>query len=730
MKIHLSIGISVILILAPTVLILEMSEDSISAEVITDSAKYIPHPPIHIIGDFDFDQQATIEGWQGSGSSSSPYIIQNYDIDMTLGAIGVRIECTTVYFIIRNLLIENDFNDDGIYLVDAPNGIVEYCIITNGEYGIRVAYCYNTQLHNNSISHCDWNVFIDNSNLNIVNDNTILEGDYAITLDFSDNNEIARNSILESRTGIELGASDMSNIHNNTISSTKLNGVGIDLAGNFNNITSNNITTSWFCVFLRYAQNTTLLNNTFYNSGLTISSPTSEYYWNTLTINTSNTVNDKPIYYWTNVNNTAVPSGAGQIILYNCTFISINGQRLNNASSGIMMAKSSNVTISNSTFQDNKQYGIHLVESHFCLIVNNSCINSRGYGLMLAFSTHNVIDDYRIGYCDNGVYVWDSDNNTIVNVTTYNNRYAGLNFNWADDNIVTSGYFTYNNHTGLQISRSKRNEIFNCSISNNRFFGINFITSSSENFVYNNNFMNNTCKDTDGGNWWNKSYPTGGNYWDDYGGIDLMFGPLQNIQGSDGIGDTHYTQIEGNSEDDFYPLMNPIDVILTEYNLTLSEGWNLISLPLFQNYESIHQVLDSIAGKWDYIQVYDALDTDHWKTNATFKPQQLNDLKTLNHKIGFWINITEPGGTVLTVSGPILDTTIISLYAGWNLVGYPSLTTETVANVLWGTGADRVEKFDALAPYRISEVGPTYIMKPGEGYWIHVPADSVWIIDW
>ena len=74
--------------------------------------------------------------------------------------------------------------------------------------------------------------------------------------------------------------------------------------------------------------------------------------------------------------------------------------------------------------------------------------------------------------------------------------------------------------------------------------------------------------------------------------------------------------------------------------------------------------------------------------------------------------------------------TSIPLYAGWNLVGYPSLTNETVANALWGTGADRVEVFDSGEPYRIKEVGPTYLMKPGEGYWVHVPADTVWVVDW
>jgi len=190
-----------------------------------------------------------------------------------------------------------------------------------------------------------------------------------------------------------------------------------------------------------------------------------------------------------------------------------------------------------------------------------------------------------------------------------------------------------------------------------------------------------------------------------------------------------YDRWPGNGDREVFYKRYP-DFPIPEYNISLQEGWNLISLPHEQSNESIAAVLSSINGKWDYLQAYDSLAPEPWKTYATFKPSQLNELQFLNHRMGFWINVTEPGGTVLTVSGPIPDSTSISLYAGWNMVGYPTQTTETIANALWGTGADKVEKFDSMAPYRINEVEPTYIMKPGEGYWVHVPADTVWIVDW
>ncbi|MCK4266788.1 MAG: hypothetical protein KAX31_05860, partial [Thermoplasmata archaeon] len=61
----------------------------------------------------------------------------------------------------------------------------------------------------------------------------------------------------------------------------------------------------------------------------------------------------------------------------------------------------------------------------------------------------------------------------------------------------------------------------------------------------------------------------------------------------------------------------------------------------------------------------------------------------------------------------------------------PTLTdTMNIGCALWGTGADKIEICDTSEPYNIKEVGPTYIMKPGEGYWVRVPADTAWVVDW
>jgi hypothetical protein len=74
--------------------------------------------------------------------------------------------------------------------------------------------------------------------------------------------------------------------------------------------------------------------------------------------------------------------------------------------------------------------------------------------------------------------------------------------------------------------------------------------------IYHNNFINNAEQAFDhiGENTYDNGYPSGGNYWSDYTGVDKKSGPNQDKPGSDGIGDTPYTR---HNVEDRYPLMNP-----------------------------------------------------------------------------------------------------------------------------------------------------------------------------
>src|SRR2546425_978408 len=105
--------------------------------------------------------------------------------------------------------------------------------------------------------------------------------------------------------------------------------------------------------------------------------------------------------------------------------------------------------------------------------------------------------------------------------------------------------------------------------------------------VYGNAFVGagTLAYDNAGGNYvnyWNASYPTGGNYWISYTGVDNCSGPAQNICPSpDGIGDTPFTMFGGAR--DMLPLMMPSDSAPPVWSagsvlMTLGKGSNFVTL--------------------------------------------------------------------------------------------------------------------------------------------------------
>jgi parallel beta-helix repeat protein len=153
---------------------------------------------------------------------------------------------------------------------------------------------------------------------------------------------------------------------------------------------------------------------------------------------------------------------------------------------------------------------------------------------------------------DNVTYTFTSD---ILNVSIVVER---------DDIVVDGAGYTLQAKEGWPsyvrgIDLSDRN---NVTIKNVRIKGFGNgirLYSSSNNIIYHNNFIDNTKQvyilESGYGNLWDAGYPSGGNYWSDYTGIDEYSGSGQNETGSDGIGDTPYV-IDENNQDN-YPLMNP-----------------------------------------------------------------------------------------------------------------------------------------------------------------------------
>jgi parallel beta-helix repeat protein len=370
--------------------------------------------------------------------------------------------------------------------------------------------------------------------------------------------------------------------------------------------------------------------------------------------------------------------------------------------SGMILYNVQNGIVVDNTISSNRVSGVYLESSAFNVFDGNA-VSSNMYGYNLYSSTINSMNHDDLFLNSYGVWLYFSDGNKV-----------------ACCNISSSG------SEGIWIGWSNSNSIAENNIADNPY-GVTLEASLNNNIRHNNFFNCPNPPSGATGNIWDEGYPSGGNYWSDYVGIDICFGSNQSMPGSDGIGDTPYA-LNGETNDN-YPLMSPYDYM--EHEFPLQQGWNLISLPVRQLTEPIDSVLDSLADKWDFTQAYNSSNpTSPWESNATFKPASLNDLDSMNHLKGYWLHITEPNIT-LTVKGDKFDSALsIPLKAGWNLVGYPSLSQRAVSVALAGTGYDGIEGFNATDPYRTSYLPGSYMMKPGEGYWVHLPADSVWVVDW
>jgi parallel beta-helix repeat protein len=435
-----------------------------------------------------------------------------------------------------------------IFLYNCTDITIDGCSLANNIEGILAITSNNTQ----------------------IGENAITSNAYGIYLSWSQNNTLTGNNLTDNVYGVILGAlSKHTTMRNNSISGGQFN-FGMDtqfLMGTESEIMSGATSD---------INNTSLAND----------------------IDTSNTLDGKPMVYWIDQHDAQVPANAGFVMLINCTDIKVEGLNLANNLENILIFASNNTDVCNN-YIANSVYGVRagylsymnftitqsVYDECFNLTVSNNTLTNNGIGLELLQAENstlsgNTLQENPIGILSEADYTTISrnsinDSNVAIFNTGLNNPYyfyyptsPAYNFAWeyskelsdlAEGGIIITG----NNNT-----------IYGNTVSNSGFSIIIGYQSQQlygyGNLIFHNNFINATIQeaiDENDHNQWDNGYPAGGNYWSDSNKTDLYSGPGQNITGSDGICDTPYPITEYSKQEDItvytydrYPLTVPVNI--------------------------------------------------------------------------------------------------------------------------------------------------------------------------
>jgi len=312
----------------------------------------------------------------------------------------------------------------GINLTRRSNVIVKNMEIKMFNEGLRLEHSLNNTICGNTMTANNW---------------------YAVFAIWSLNNTILENNITANWDGIWLkGSSRYNVVTRNNVTLNKYNGIGVSGSSN-NEISSNNIADNGYGIWIKaYSSNNVIsgnnitgseirglrlylsFDNTLRNNSI-VGSKYNFHVWGedlahfVNDVDISNTVDGRPIYYWINEHDRAVPLDAGYVALVDCTCISVEDLNLKENGQGVLLANTTDSTIVNDNITKNE------------------------YGVLLFSSSSNLI--YHDNFVENHAQVCDV-NSTEPSVNAWDNGYPSGGNYWSD--YAGSDFYSgsYQNETG------------------------------------------------------------------------------------------------------------------------------------------------------------------------------------------------------------------------------------------------------------------------------------------
>ncbi len=398
----------------------------------------------------DIDTSNTVDG------KPIYYWLQKSDSTLPLDAgLVFLIDCQRIT--IQNLNLSS--SGQNIFLHSTTDSTIQHnTIIGNGEYsGIYLSNSTEIQIIGNTIKSQSDGIHLQNSLNNHIKQNQIVNNTLGIEIENANNNEITNNMFSQNGHALSVTNSVENTIFNNKMMD---NNNGMSIKGE--NLVTGNIVTGNSGTAIKIESKTTLIDNIVTNNkyGIDVFRHDNVLKNNTLLNNTynlfvsgihrnylmgnhvgvlinnvdsSNTINGNPVYYWVGKQHERVPSDAGYVMLVNCNNITVQNQNLSSNGEGIVLLNTTNSKVFGNSVSDN--------------II----------GLGVFLSEQNVISENFIKINDEGIRIGDSINNTVsLNNITLNKVWA-IDFKGSQtNNSIYCNNFIDNGSGNLQVSIDKR----------------------------------------------------------------------------------------------------------------------------------------------------------------------------------------------------------------------------------------------------------------------------------
>jgi nitrous oxidase accessory protein len=280
-----------------------------------------------------------------------------------------------------------------------------------------------------------------------------------------------------------------------------------------------------------------------------------------------------------------------------------------------------NVTIMSFTIQESgcscaDYAGVYAEPSSQNLNLTGNSIILSGFGIRLNNASNVTLSHNEITDDDYAVEITFSSGNSIIGNTMANNVY-GFELNPSSSNIIVGNNLTSNTNYDIMLRSSSNNNIFaeneitkgiergvrlyssfNNTFNGNLIAGNDIgmdIQNSTGNSLYQNSFTGNNHHvlfyEPGLNNTWDDGNISGGNYWDNYTGVD---------SNHDGIGDLPH--VLDSSNQDSYPLMGMFSTFTTpaENKLGLASNSTLEDLQYFSSNSTIRMHVTNMTENQQY----------------------------------------------------------------------------------------------------------------------------------